>query len=128
MRQQCESLQRELSTAQDHARQQSLKIQSLERETIELSSRLDQDSLCARVEATDSMIQLMSEKADLEIRCRQLKANLAGMGQVRIVSEITVVRAFRNKKKTRKNHFSKFDKKVSKTFEIEDDSVSSALV
>jgi len=78
MRQRCESHQRELAAAHDHARQQSAKIQSLEREKIELLSRRERDTLCSRVEATDSVIQPMKDKGDLELQCRQLKANLAG--------------------------------------------------
>jgi len=78
MRQQCESHQRELAAAHDHARQQSAKIQCLEKEKIELSSRIEQDTLCARVEATDNVIQLTKENGDLKLQCRQLKANLAG--------------------------------------------------
>jgi len=79
MRQQCEGHQRELAAAQDFSRQQSAKIKCLEKEKIEMSSRMDQDTLCARVEATDNVIQLMKDKGDLELKCRQLKANLAGM-------------------------------------------------
>jgi len=78
IRQQCESHQRELEAALDYSRQQSAKIQCLEKEKIELSSRIDQDVLCARLAATDNVIQLMREKADLELKCRQLDANLAG--------------------------------------------------
>ena len=78
MRQRCESHQRELAAAHDHARQQSAKIQCLEREKIELLSRAERDALCSRVEATDSVIQLMKDKGDLELDCRQLRAYLAG--------------------------------------------------
>ena len=78
IRQQCQSHQRELAAAQDYARQQSAKIQCLEKEKIELSSRMEQDTLCARVDAADNVIQLMKDKGDLELQCRQLKANLAG--------------------------------------------------
>ena len=78
MRQQSECQRRELEAAQDHSRQQSAKIQWLEREKIELSSKMEQDVLCARVTATDNVIQLMKDKADLELKCRQLEANLAG--------------------------------------------------
>jgi len=78
IRQRCESDKRELVAAQDHARQQSIKIQSLQREKIELTSRMEQDTLSARLETTDSMIQLMKDKGELELQCRQLKTNLAG--------------------------------------------------
>ena len=78
IRQQCESHQRELAAAQDHARQQSMKIHCLEKEKIELSSRIEQDTLCAKLDATDNVIQLMKDKGDLELQCRQLKANLSG--------------------------------------------------
>jgi len=78
LRQRCESHQRELAAAQDYARQQSAKIQSLEREKIELLSRAERDTLYSRVEATDSVIQLTRDKGDLELQCRQLKSNLAG--------------------------------------------------
>jgi len=78
MRQRCESHQRELAAAHDHARQQSSRIQCLEREKIELLGRTERDALCSRLEATDSVIELMKDKGDLELQCRQLKANLAG--------------------------------------------------
>jgi len=78
IRQQCEILERELACAQDHARQQSVRIQCLEKEKIELSSRAEQDVICTKLEATDNAMKLMKEKGDLELQCRQLKANLAG--------------------------------------------------
>jgi len=43
-----------------------------------MSSKMDQDVLCARVTATDNVVQLMKDKGDLEVKCRQLEANLAG--------------------------------------------------
>jgi len=79
IRQQYESHQHELTVSREYARQQSAKIQSLEKEKIELSNRMEQDTLCSKLEATDNVIQLMKDKGDLEIQCRQLKANLAGM-------------------------------------------------
>jgi len=86
IRQQCESYQRELAAAQDHAKQQSAKIQCLEREKIELASRIDHDTLCSRVESTDSVIQLMKDKGDLELQCRQLSANLAGTRRLEMIT------------------------------------------
>ena len=78
VRRRCDSQLRELAIAQDHASQQSTKIQVLEREKIQLVSRAERDTLCSRVESTDGVVQLMKDKGDLELHCRQLTANLAG--------------------------------------------------
>lgn len=68
--------------AQDCARQLATNVTNVERDKIRLSSRLDELTMNAKVEMTDACASLVRERGKLEIECRQLRADLAGMDRL----------------------------------------------